>query len=74
MTDWKRWLSRARITDNPIGDLIADMRRDRKAPASFAGIRDLRSYLARGSASKAAVDGMWRRFKLWQQEERRRRS
>jgi hypothetical protein len=62
----KRWLARARITDDPAGDLIADMRRDPDVPSRFDSIEAMRSYLHRKGACRAALAAVplvWRRYR-----------
>jgi hypothetical protein len=66
------WLSCARVTDNPEGDLIADMRaelrRGADMPGSFRNIVEMRGYLrSRGACREvlAAVPGVWRRYRNW---------
>jgi hypothetical protein len=62
------WLVRARITDDPEGDLIDDMRSELRRhilPGSFSTENDLRGYLAgRGACREAlaAVPGVGRRY------------
>jgi hypothetical protein len=61
MTATTRWLAKARITDDPEGDLIEDMRRDAKANGElplFKNIHAMPAYLQqrrlpRGAASRA---------------------
>jgi hypothetical protein len=62
------WLRRARITDDSMGDLIADMRRDPNVPPLFNHIDEMRSYLTLKGASierLAAVPILWRRYAHW---------
>lgn len=66
------WLSRARITDDPEGDLIADMRaelrRGADIPGLFPNVAAMRAYLrSRGACPEAlaAVPGVWRRYRKW---------
>jgi hypothetical protein len=64
----KTFLRRARVTDDPVGDLISDMRRDPHVPRLFGGLRDLRAYLrSRGACPEAlaAVPGFHRRYRAW---------
>jgi hypothetical protein len=71
MTDRKhnftrQWLARARITDNPEGDLIADMRADPDIPPLFHNIDEMRGYLARKGAcipAMEAVRKVWPRYR-----------
>jgi hypothetical protein len=68
-----RWLKSARITDNPEGDLIADMRREfrhhpERFPRLFANIGEMRSHLKWQGACREAMQaapGVWRRYKTW---------
>ena len=66
------WLTRSRITDTPVGDLIADMRgelcRGIEPPRLFANCEEMRRYVrGRGACPEAlaAVPGMWRRYCAW---------
>ena len=66
------WLACARLTDDPEGDLIADMRgelrRGVELPALFANKAELHSYLISRSACQGAlnaVPGVWRRYRQW---------
>jgi hypothetical protein len=66
------WLSRARATDDPEGDLIADMRSELRrgvdVPALFPNMASMRHYLRdRGACPEAlaAVPGVWRRYRSW---------
>jgi hypothetical protein len=66
------FLACARATDNPEGDLIADMRRELRAgvdmPEVFHSQRELQSYLrGKGACAEAlaAVPGVWRRYRSW---------
>ena len=68
MTAVSDWLTAARVTDDPAGDLIADMRRDKTIPSLFGNIREMRSHLRlRGACPEAlaAVPVVWRRYKSW---------
>ncbi len=67
-----RWLSKARITDDPEGDLIKDMRHDADStgtePPLFPNIDAMRGYLrSKGACHEAlqVVPGVWRRYKRW---------
>jgi YozE SAM-like fold len=63
-TNWtKNWLASARITDDPMGDLIADMRRDPNIPSLFKNIDAMRDYLRTKGACReaiAVVPKLWR--------------
>jgi hypothetical protein len=73
LTPVQRWLGAARVTDDPAGDLIADMRRDMLArpdefPRLFGGVRSMRAHLEKRNASveaHAAVPVVWRRYRAW---------
>jgi hypothetical protein len=63
-----RWLAAARNTDDPAGDLIADMRRDPALPGLFSNVGEMRSYLQRKGAcaeALAALPVVWRRYRHW---------
>jgi hypothetical protein len=74
-TNWTaNWLRRARITDDPVGEVIANMRRDPDVPPLFQHINEVRSYLRRKGASTealAAVPILWRRYLNWFRQARR---
>ena len=74
-TNWTaNWLRRARITDDPVGEVIANMRRDPDVPPLFRHINEVRSYLRRNCASTealAAVPILWRRYLNWFRQTRR---
>ncbi len=66
------WLSRARATDDPEGDLIGDMRAELRRgvdlPALFPNKAAMFDYLrSRGACREAlgAVPGVWRRYRNW---------
>ena len=62
------WLEAARITCDPQGDVIADMRDDPDVPALFVNIKEMRHYLhSKGARPEAlaAVPGVWRRYTSW---------
>jgi YozE SAM-like protein len=68
MTKWQRWLSRAKVTDDPAGDFVTDMRDDRQAPKTFASLGDLRAYLRSRRACDGALGAAsdaWLRFTTW---------
>jgi len=66
---FKDWIATARITDDPEGDFVEDMRsdiRNAKTSADFSDIAHLRRYLLlRGACQGAmeAVPGVWRRYR-----------
>jgi hypothetical protein len=66
------FLLRARVTNDPEGDLIADMRDDLRRhgamPRLFPNIEALRAYLYSRNACPGALDaapGVWRRYRQW---------
>jgi hypothetical protein len=63
------WLRRAKVTDDPEGDLIADMRTDLDIPHLFPTFKHMRDYVSRKSRGDplilAAVPGVWRRYRKW---------
>jgi hypothetical protein len=72
MATFKQWLARARITDDPEGDLVSDLRREQrigKLPDSaLVSPRAMQGYIRlRGGCDGAieAVPGVWRRFRNW---------
>jgi len=68
------WLRRARITDDLVGHVIADMRRDPNVPPLFRNINEVRSYLKlKGASIEAltAVPILWRRYSHWFAQTRR---
>jgi len=67
----RQWLKRAKITDDPEGDLIADMRTDPDIPHLFINRKRMRDYVrfkAGDPAILAAVPGVWRRYRKWLRE------
>lgn len=66
MTPTERFLAKARCTEDPAGDLIADMRRDANVPRLFASIGEMRDYLVSRSACREALEAVpvvWRRYR-----------
>jgi hypothetical protein len=63
------WLNQAQVTDDPEGDLIADMRTDPDIPHLFPTLKAMRAYVGRKSRNDplvmAAVLGVWRRYRAW---------
>lgn len=62
------FLAKARSTNDPVGDLISDMRSDADVPPLFKNIGAVRSYLLMKGASReaiAAVPVFWRRYRGW---------
>jgi hypothetical protein len=67
-TTTQAWLAAAQITDDPAGDVIADMRRDPDIPALFKNIDAMRDYLRTKGACRealAALPIVWRRHQGW---------
>jgi hypothetical protein len=68
-TNWtKNWLAATRVTDDPMGDLITDMRSDPDIPHLFKNIDALRDYLRSKGACRealAVVPRVWRRYRDW---------
>src|SRR6187455_147076 len=65
---FKDFVRHARVTHNPAGDLIADMKADRELPDTFAGRERLETYLVlRGACddAMALVPQVWRRYRSW---------
>ena len=65
----KQWLASARVTDNPVGDLIVDMRTEKDLPNRFRNIGEMRGFLRRKGACRealATVPAAWRRYSRWQ--------
>jgi hypothetical protein len=66
-----KWLAQTTITDDPVGDLIADMQRDVRQGVtipSFNNIGDMRAVLCSRNAcdeALATVPAAWRRYKRW---------
>lgn len=64
----KAWLAVAKRSDDPEGDLIADMARDPNIPILFHNIESMRAYLHDKGACReaiAAVPRVWRRYRRW---------
>jgi hypothetical protein len=62
----KAWLAKARITNNPEGDLIADMRRDPDIPRLFRSRAEMRDYIKGKGACREAllvVTKVWLRYR-----------
>jgi hypothetical protein len=55
VTNWtKGWLAKARISDDPEGDLIADMRGDPSIPPLFGSADEMRGYIrSKGMVSRS---------------------
>jgi hypothetical protein len=68
----KAWLKQARITDEPEGDLVTDMRTDPEIPHHFPTLKRMRDYVRLKSRGDrlimAAVPGVWRRYRKWIRE------
>jgi uncharacterized protein YozE (UPF0346 family) len=67
MVVFKDWLLRAKVTDDPAGDLIGDAKRDSRFPASIETLDALKTYLAvrGGSAALPHASEVWERFERW---------
>jgi hypothetical protein len=72
-TTFNAWVMRARVTDNPAGDLIGDIQRDTRRwaragidqPPLISSVGELSGYLHRQracSGAVAAVPAVWKRF------------
>ena len=64
----------ARVTDDPVGDFISDMRGERHVPA-FKSSAEVRSFLRFRGACRGAsttVPYFWQRYKRWVARKRRR--
>ena len=62
------WLSQARVTDTPYGDMIADMRRCTDLPPLFRSLDHLRFYLrSKGACPEALALAplVWRKYRRW---------
>lgn len=62
----RKWLEGMVVTDNPEGDLVADMLRDPNLPPLFLSIKMMRNHiLDHGGCPEAvaAVPGVWQRYK-----------
>lgn len=61
------FIAQRRVTDDPIGDFVADARVDRRMPPAESWA-ELRSYLERRGADPAAVAAgrrTWHEFEAW---------
>ena len=61
------WLRQAKATDDAVGDLIRDVRRDRAFPRAKS-LAAVKQYLATRDATPPvfdAVDAAWRRYSAW---------
>lgn len=62
----RKWLESMGVTDDPEGDLVADMLRDPDLPPLFLSMKMMRNYiLDHGGCREAveAVPGVWQRYK-----------
>lgn len=67
------WLDLAKVTDDPAGDLIADIRRDPRFPRHVSSEQSLKRALpitACDGAAKA-VPQVWRRYTQWREARER---
>ena len=65
---FRQWANQARVTDDPVGDLIGDFRTDRGAPDDFESLARLRRYLNLKNACPEAIEAAavaWRRYRSW---------
>jgi hypothetical protein len=65
---FSEWLAAATITDDPIGDLIDDLRRDGRRSSNFSSCADLRRFLREHRACREALrvaPAVWRRYQAW---------
>lgn len=73
MVTFADWLKSAKVTDDPEGDLVHDMRRDPDRPPTFTSLRALRRYVGFKShydaAVLASVPGTWRRYQAWRKRQ-----
>ena len=63
------WLARARITDDPAGDLIGDLLKDHNLPRQIPSLEALQAYLQSRNACHEAIKAgsvVWRRYRRWQ--------
>jgi hypothetical protein len=69
----RKFLQQSRVTNNPVGDLIGDMRTDPDLPPDFQTFSQLRDYIRSKSQDNglvmAAVPGVWRRYQRWQRSQ-----
>ena len=60
------WLRRAAVTDDPVGDFIADARRDRTFPRGIRSYGQLRNYLLYRDGvcpeALASLPAVWERY------------
>jgi len=62
------FLKQAKVTDNPTGDLIGDLKLDRTRPDDFASPARLRGHMHLRSACPEAlrmVPAVWKRYQRW---------
>ena len=63
------WLDNVRIDDDPLGDLMSEMQRNRHTlPSVFKNLNTVRAYLANhGMEGKDYLAPfVWRRYRRWQ--------
>lgn len=68
-----QWLTKTRATNNPTGDIIADMKCDydenpNNFPEVFHDISEMRAYFHSRGACEAVVDlipNLWVRYRQW---------
>jgi hypothetical protein len=64
----QQFIKQAKATNNPVGDMIHEMRGDRTLPSHFSSQASFRYYLISiGACSEAIVliPGVWRRYLGW---------
>jgi hypothetical protein len=65
----QHWLKQEIATDDPEGDLMADMRADPDLPHHFPTLKRMRDYARLRSRGDplvmAAVPSVWRRYRKW---------
>lgn len=64
----REWAHAARITDDPVGDLILDLRGDRGLPFLFKDIDAMRRHLVAQGACLGALEAVpraWQRYRSW---------
>jgi DNA primase large subunit len=65
---FRQWANQAKITDDPVGDFIADFNADKKAPYDYESLDRLRLYLeVKGACPEAiaAARRAWKRYQRW---------
>ena len=68
MSDFSDWLAVAHVTDDPVGDMVCDMRDDKIAPRDFSNQDELVCYLRDRLACREAIEtvpAFWKRYEAW---------